>query len=799
MSGGGRLDMVKRWFGRLLAGLFLLCLLLTGGLWWFLHGSLAQLDGQANGHGLSALVTVTRDAAGVPSIAGQTRADIAFATGYLHAQERYFQMDLLRRVAAGELAELLGPVALPADRAHRYFRFRARADAALLQANDADRALLQRYSDGVNAGMAALSSAPPEYLLVARRPRPWTPADSLLVSWAIYLDLQGSLESSAWARGWLKDHTNAEQLAFLLPESSVWDAPLDAPSPDKTLLVPDQAPGWWRRPVSGKAASLAADPLPGSNNWALAGRRTRDGRAILANDMHLSLHLPPVWYRLLLDYPDEQGVARKVVGVSLPGTPVVVVGSNTHVAWGFTNVEGDWLDLIRLDQDPAHPGQVRIGDSWHSPTVALETIIVKGAAPEQLIVRETPLGPLRETDGQVYAVHWLAEAPEAVSLGLRALETAPNAAAALAIGAAAGIPALNMLAADDQGHIGWTVAGPMPDRARPGKAGFPLEPDPLAQSWQELLPPARHPLILDPADGQLQTANSRTLLGEGSAQIGDGGFDLGARTRQIRDDLAALGPGADNEAVYGVMLDDRALFIAGWRDRALAVLDDEATNGSPQRTEFKRLLQDSWDGHASTGSVGYRLARGFLHALYDECFATLNDSLAGLERGASYGGASARWPVVIDALLNAQPAAWLPAGRKDWRAVQLAAIDKTIASLSEGGGSLSEASWGRRNRANIAHHFAGLLPWLKPWLAAPADPLPGDSNMPRVAAPAFGPSERMVVAPGKEDAGIFNMPGGQSGHPLSPFFLAGHQDWVDAKMAPLNPGPAKYALVLTPG
>ena len=160
MSGGGRLDMVKRWFGRLLAGLFLLCLLLTGGLWWFLHGSLAQLDGQANGHGLSALVTVTRDAAGVPSIAGQTRADIAFATGYLHAQERYFQMDLLRRVAAGELAELLGPVALPADRAHRYFRFRARADAALLQANDADRALLQRYSDGVNAGMAALARGP---------------------------------------------------------------------------------------------------------------------------------------------------------------------------------------------------------------------------------------------------------------------------------------------------------------------------------------------------------------------------------------------------------------------------------------------------------------------------------------------------------------------------------------------------------------------------------------------------------------------------------------------------------------
>jgi penicillin amidase len=344
-----------------------------------------------------------------------------------------------------------------------------------------------------------------------------------------------------------------------------------------------------------------------------------------------------------------------------------------------------------------------------------------------------------------------------------------------------------MLAGDDQGHIGWTIAGPMPER------------QPAGTPWRTLLAPADHPHILDPASGQLQTANSRQLIGAGSAAIGDGGFDLGARTRQIRDDVQALGSAVDVKAAYGVVLDDRALFLEGWRQRALAVLDDTAVAGYPQRAEFKRLLTSSWDNEASVSSVGYRLARGFLYALYDECFVSLNDSLGKLDEGASYRLANHRWPVVIETLLTQKPAAWLPAGRKDWRDVQLAAIDKTIANLTEGGAALADASWGERNRANIANIFAKFLPLLRPYLSAPADMLAGDSSMPRVAAPSFGPSERLTVAPGKEEEGIFNMPGGESGHPLSPFYLAGHEDWVKARPAPLLPGAPKYGLVLTPG
>jgi penicillin amidase len=792
---------VGRWFFRLIVTFVLLAILAGVGGYLFVRGSLAQLDGQATGNGLSALVTVTRDANGVPAITGQSRADVAFATGFLHAQERFFQMDLMRRVAAGELAELVGPVALPVDKQHRFYRFRARAEAAYKASSPEDRQLLERYADGANAGLAALTTRPPDYLLTMTKPRPWAPADSLLVVWAMYFDLQDSLETRKWELGWLKDHTSPDQLAFLLPEASGWDAPLDGPSPAPELKVPATAPDWWNKPAETKASALSSEhgELVGSNNWVLAGNRVKGGHALLANDMHLGLRLPPVWYRMLLIYPDGQGGQRKIVGAGLPGTPIIVAGSNGHVAWGATNAAGDWLDIIRLDQDSAHPGQVKLGEDWISPAVSEETIAVKGGASEKLMVRETPMGPIRESNGQVYAIHWLAQDAKASDLGIRRLEDTSTAVEALDVAASSGVPELNFVAADEAGHIGWGIAGPMGDRGAQDQAfAYPLEPDQIASSWHQLLAPAAHPRIVDPAGGQLFSANSRQLIGEGSALIGDGGFDLGARTRQVRDDLLALPPETDVQASYAVELDDRALFMTTWRDRALAVLDSAAVADHPDRAEFKRLLTESWDGHASVGSVGYRLTRGWLYALYDESFVGLDDKLATLGQGATYREATRRWPVVIARLLETQPAGWLPAGRKDWRDVQLAAIDKTIAALTSGGRKLSDATWGSRNTADVAHPFAKFVPLIKSRLTAPADQMPGDSHMPRVSAPDFGQSERLVVTPGKEEEGLFNLPGGQSGHPLSPFFLAEFENWAQGKPEPLMPGVPKYGLVLTP-
>ena len=779
------------------------------GVWLFLRASLAQLDGQRRVPQLSNTVTVTRDANGVPTISGANRLDVAYATGFVHAQERFFQMDLLRRSAAGELAELFGPKALPLDRAHRLHRFRARAAVVLQRMGQADRALLDRYAAGVNDGIDALGARPFEYALTGSAPRAWTPADSLLVIWAMYLDLQGNQEPRELARGWLADHLDPAQRAFLLPEASTWDAPLDAdgigqaPAP-----LPATAPAWWGRKTVGSpspAARLAMADFTdavGSNNDALAGTRTASGAAIVSNDMHLGLQLPNIWFRLALRFSGADGQPQRVVGVSLPGAPpLVIVGSNGHVAWAFTNSYADTLDLVRLEADAAHPRQVRTPAGWETPADAVETILVKGAPAERMTVRETSLGPVRTAGGQLYAVHWIAHAPEAINVNHWRLEGARTVDAALAIAASDGIPAQNVVVGDERGNIGWTVAGALPARdadARGAAVSFPLGLDGAVATWHGVLAPEAHPRVLNPPGGQLVTANNRQLAGPDAQLLGDAGYDLGARAQQLAGELRALGARAEVPQVFGAMLDDRALFIDGWRTRALAALDDRALAGHPARAEFRRLLQTSWDGHASVGSVGYRLAQGFRLSLYDLLFEGANAEMAKLDPKASMLAATSRWSVVVARLLDERPAAWLPAGYADWQAVQLAAIDRTIADITNNGAKdgtpLAQATWGKHNTAAIVHPIAMAVPLLRGWLGVPADPLPGDGNMPRVAGPKFGQSERLTVSPGREEQGLFDMPGGQSGHPLSPYFLRGHADWVQGRALPLLPGATEHTL-----
>ncbi|MFT3774611.1 MAG: penicillin acylase family protein [Minicystis sp.] len=789
-----------RWLKRIGLGLLALLALLGLGLYGFLRGSMATLDGEVAVSGLGGTVTVTRDALGIPTLQGSNRLDLVYATGYLHAQDRFFQMDLLRRVAAGELAELFGPAALEIDRDHRLHRFRARGETALKAMPAADRQLLDRYVSGVNDGLAALSARPFEYGLLNLRPRPWAPADTLLVAWAMYFDLQGDLESRELARGWLREHSSAEQLAFLLPELdgvTAYDAPLDgAPITAGAAPIPARAPDWFGR--AGKVAALALHTSVGSSNWALAGSRTEHGGAIVANDMHLGIHLPHIWYRVVLNYPGADGKPRRVAGVTLPGEPLVVVGSNGHVAWGFTNSFGDCLDMVELERDPGHSLRFKVGADWETATEVTEQLAVKGAATEALKVVETSLGPVREVGGRFYAVHWVAHEAGAVNFNLGRLENADDLVAAQAAGNSAGIPAENMIAGDAAGHVGWTIAGPLPDRAATPAASFPLAAgEAAALGWRRLRAAADYPRVLNPEFGQIWTANNRQLSGAEYAKLGDGGTDLGVRARQIRDDLAALGK-SDEHGVYSIGLDDRALFIGEWRERALKALVDADVAGRPERAEFRRLLEQSWTGRADAASVGYTLARAYLHALYAELFGGLDaEELGKYFKGSGFYSASSRWPVVIGRLLDARPAGWLP-NERSWHAVELAAVDRAIAEVTKNGEPLAKQSWGLRNTARISHPFVHSIPFLKRWLSAPADPLPGDENMPRVAAPSFGQSERMAVSPGKEELGIFNMPGGQSGHPLSPYFLAGHAAWVKGEATPFLPGPAEHTLRFVP-
>ena len=358
---------VARAVSWVLGGLAALALLAAAAAWLALRASLPTIEGEAPLAGLSAPASIERDAAGVPVIRGATRADVARATGYAHAQDRLFQMDLLRRTGAGELAALLGPGLVDADRAIRPHQFRARARAELAAADAGQRRLLEAYAEGVNAGIAALGARPFEYFLLGQTPAPWRAEDSILVVHAMWIDLQGLDAADEQQRG---------RLAAVLPESAyrllvepdpAGEAPLDGSILPRMPLPPPEAydlrnfdradfdaldaPEAARRQAALDAVDGAG--RRGSNNWAVAGSRARGGGALLANDMHLGLRVPNTWYRLRLAV-ERDGV--DVTGVSLPGTPAVVAGSNGHVAWGFTNSYGDFQDLVQLERGPGATG-----------------------------------------------------------------------------------------------------------------------------------------------------------------------------------------------------------------------------------------------------------------------------------------------------------------------------------------------------------------------------------------------------------------------------------------------------------
>ncbi len=782
-----------KWGAGIAAGLVAVAIAVA---WYLLNGSLPQLNGRIAAAGLTGPVTLDRDELGVATITGDKRADVAYVTGFAHAQDRFFQMDLLRRAGAGELSALFGPAALEKDRERRLHRFRARAGEILDSLPPQDRELLVQYAAGVNDGLARLRVRPFEYLLLNLAPRPWEPADSLLVVWAMYFDLQEDQEARESSRRWLRENCTPGQFEFLAPSSSVYDSPLDAQGIEtKAADVPAAAPAWLGANPIGREAATDLNEMIGSNNWAISGARSTTGAAIVADDMHLGLRLPNIWYRSVLQFKTAPGVIHHAAGVTLPGMPFIVAGSNGSIAWGFTNSYGRYLELVELEADPKDGLRLRTPKGWERARQFQESIEIKGEAAQNLTVMETSLGPVQQIGHRFFANHWVAHMVGAVNLGLGRLESAPDVTSALDAANRAGIPAQNILVGDSAGHIGWTIAGPLPVReSPPGEKGAKAAGDLMGDA---LLAPSRYPRIIDPADGQLWTANNRQLAGPAYALVGDGGADIGARARQIRARLATLPARASERDLADIAFDDRALFLAGWRERALHVLDANATADHPERTEFRRVIDTQWSGRAAVDSAAYTLVREFFNGVYAELFSGVDAQLKELHPRASFAAASPRWPVTVARLLDDAPAGWLPGGRS-WRDLQLAAIDHAIANLTQGRRELAAATWGERNRSRIGHPFTQVMPFLWPFLAAKSEPQAGDKYMPHVAAPKFGQSERLVISPGHEEQALFSMPGGQSGHPLSPNFLSGHDTWMKGKTNDFLPGAPKQTIEFAP-
>ncbi len=787
---------MKRWIRRGLWLLLALVLLVAASGYALFAGSEAKLDGTVTLKGLSAPVTITRDRLGVVDIDAANRADLAYALGFVHAQERFFEMDLQRRMAAGELSALVGPAALKLDMDHRRHRFRERDRALLASLPPNQLTDLAAYRDGVNAGLKALHVRPWEYLLLRVKPKPWRMEDTLLTVDAMFLDLNRNGDNRRELEiEQLRKALPAPVAALLMARSSRWEAPLQG-DPSAPPTLPDARTFSLREAAPAPAATVAMvgpEPFfPGSNNFAVAGSLTGSG-AIVADDMHLSLRVPDIWFRARLRYRDDIGAPVELNGVTLPGTPLLVAGTNGHIAWGYTNTYGDWMDWVRVDLDPKDPGRYRTPDGWATIQRHAEIIQVKGGADRTLMVRDTIWGPImgKDVDGTPLALKWIAHLPRTHNLNLLKLEQTDTVHEALLIAPTIGMPPQNFTVGDADGHIGWTLTG----NALPLRSGIdPLVPgdwSTLGTGWIGFASPLQYPRIEDPVDGRLWSANNRTVSGDWLDLEGDGGYDRGARAQQIRDDLMARNRFTP-DSMLQIQLDDRAVFLTRWQRLLQSVL-----KAHPEaRLGTLRKLTEHWQGRAAIGSVDYRLVREFRTHVVERALAPF---VARVRKRYPDFNLPMQSEAAVWALVQQQPMNLLDPRYTDWSALLLDAARDVNTSLNSPPGTLASRTWGQRNTAHICHPLARALPrFLARHLCMPAQPLPGDHNMPRVQSPTFGASERFGIQPGHLDRSYLHMPGGQSDHPLSPFFGAGHADWAAGRPTPLLPGPAVYKLTLEP-
>ncbi|RAO77447.1 penicillin acylase family protein [Dyella jiangningensis] len=796
-----------RWLRYLIGTLLVLIVGALAAVWFLLAGSRARLDGEVRVAGLGDAVSITRDALGTATLQGKSRDDISYALGYVHGQERFFAMDLMRRLPAGELSELVGAKALDTDINHRRHRLRAVAQAAYAALPPEQKHTLDMYASGVNAGLTHLHVKPWEYLLLNTRPQPWRPEDSFLVIAAMYLDLNGDGRNERELHMAELRATLPRPVAdFLLSPDPDWEAPLKGdlsrppviPSADVFDLRHAQ-PTTSADNTALTAALLPAldQPRPGSNSFAVSGNLTESGSAILANDMHLSLRVPNIWFRARLRYadPTAPGGQRDASGVTLPGTPALVVGSNGQVAWGFTNSYGDWLDWVRVQRDPNDATHYKVPEGWAAIETHDEVIRIKDAPSHTLKVEVTRWGPImgKDTDGTSLALAWVGDRARGYNINVMQLEHATTMHAALDLASTMGMPPQNLLAADAAGHIGWTITG----NCIPLRKGFdprgPADWSTPDTGWTGCADASQYPRIEDPSDGRLWTANNRTIDGAELELLGNGGHDLGARAQQIRDDLRGRNSFTPGN-LLDIQLDNRAVLLTRWQ----RLLQDTLAGTHDPGLEQLRQLTATWTGRAAPESVDYRLVRAFRDQVKE---AALAPFVAQVK--AKYDDFA--WPGMVDAeaavwaMLRDRPANLLDPKYDNWNALLTAAAHQVVDELGSQPGGLAARTWGEYNRTQIRHPLSRALPsFIGRVLDMPDEPVAGDHNMPRVVSPGFGASERLDVMPGHEAQSILHMPGGQSGHPLSPYYGAGEEDWVNGRPTPLLPGPDQHTLTLMP-
>lgn len=759
--------------------------------------SLPTLHGTINLKGLNQAASVSFDTLAVPTIQAESRENAYRILGYLHARDRLFQMDMLRRKSEGTLAEVLGEKALPIDRKQRTYGFRQVAVAAIDRLTESERTVLAAYSDGINRYIETAHEFPPEFRLLHYRPAPWVPADSLMVGSTMFQTLSDQEQDERMLTV-MQACLPAEVTAFLTPDTDDFTHVLSGgqesrrpqrPVPTQALqklLSEARTDAPHAALVNPEATSL------GSNNWAINASKTDDGRAILADDMHLPLGVPNIWYRAQLKYQGSE-----ISGISLPGLPLIIAGHNQQVAWGFTNLNGDVQDLIRLQLNPHNPNEYQTPEGWRRFDTHPETIRIRDGQALQIELRSTLWGPVLDQNllGTPVALRWTALDPAAINLRLIDMDSARNIQTAMQTLHRFGAPPQNVVLADAQGHIGWTLTGFVP--LRQGMDGS------LSQSgarqgigWNGYIPPDQLPTVIDPPEGYIATANNR-ILGLSYPHVVGHNFANGYRAYRIREQLAEKTTLTEQE-MHQIQLDTRSEFYEFYRQLALSILTPDRLAMNPDLTEIDSAIRQ-WNGHMDPDSHGIALLARWRTDLAKAIFTPLLSRCANTEPGFSYQWRNMETP--LRALIKQADPTLAPDHQPGgWQEFLLKSLVQTSHDLKSRYQTtqLDMLTWQHANTVLIQHPFSRSTPWASPLLDM--KPIPGacDSNCLKVLHDRNGASVRLVVSPGHPEDGILEMPGGQSGHPLSPHFRDQQNAWQTGAGPAFQAGKAVHTLKFMP-
>ncbi|QQX79071.1 penicillin acylase family protein [Shewanella sp. KX20019] len=753
-------------------GLLSIVFIAAVGVYLLLFMSLPKLDASIDSDAISDSVSIERDRLGTAVVTASSRQDAAYGLGYAHGQDRFFQMDLLRRNSAGELAEIFGEKALELDKSRRFHQLRKRANNILTSLPKAHLKSLQTYAQGVNDAVAAQSVKAFEYLVTSTKPRPWEPADSLLVIYSMYLDLQGNTIKRDLTLTYIQSIFGAEMVDFIL-QPSQYQAPLDG---SLISLIQPVIPPLSPLYIGQAMPKEIAEPLDiGSNNWAVTGELTKNGNAMLSDDMHLSFAVPIIWYRAQLNY-QHNGDDVSITGVSLPGAPAIVVGSNGHVAWGFTNAYIDTADWVEIDDNT-------------TLTFENEEIMLPESKVNYKLLM-SPFGPVRESQMKRYALSWVGHQDYAVDMSLVELDSIKNVQQGIAIASHMGIPVQNMMLVDTAGNAAWKPAGAFPSRSNPSDVAI-AESDYQAGNW--LIDQVALPEVVNPETHRLWSGNSRVVSTKQHKGLGDGGYALGARSSQIRDRLFA-GNDFTVDDFYQLQLDNEARFLLPWQQQLIALLSTQ-----PKRFAKDIAYLNGWEACACSDSVGYTLVRQYRQQLIDNSFAPLETQL-GMS-SLSLSPVKRYLEPAMWQLIEAQPKSWLPEKHSSWSEYMLSIYQQSKLQLlakHSKDSNMDDLAWGRVNQLKIQHPFSKQIPILSRLLDMPTMTGFGDSYMPAVQGSSFGASQRFIVQPGDEANGVLSIPGGQSGHPLSDFYRVGFTEYAAQQHTPLLPSKLLHRIEISP-